>query len=357
MSGVENQVSVNHKNANENSSLLRTAAGIAAGSVTGSVFLNGAQFFNDKCYSNFLKEDDKFTSQDREIFIDEAEEMVKQSRIKERGFKQIVLIDPNKGDMFWDSYYGGIESFKKKDLNPEGKLTKGISPEEAFEKMKADTKEAYLNGPLSDRLTGMFAKATKSLRIFSQWLYGIYSKPKVTAHNLKTGAFNFLTNEIYSGRPSSLLHEVGHAINKNGNQLEKAPSRLHLISSCLLIPLVVINAMFTKKTDPSKKTNNDQKDNTNLFKKIRDFTHKHIGLTAAGLLVPMLVEEYSASLRAVRFVKASKNLSENVKKHHNKALKLAFGTYLILTLATSVAIKLSVLVKDKVVAYKKKKDN
>lgn len=356
MSGIENQVNVNHTNTNEKVSLLRTTVGMTAGSVAGCAFLIGTQLLNDQLYKKFLAEDDKFTHQDKENFIDEANKMVEKSGITQRGFKQIVLIDPNKGGKFWDFYYEGAKAFKREKSSSAGRLAKGISCEEAFEQMKSDTKKLYSEAPLIDRLTIMFLKATKPLRKFSQWLYGMYSDGNVAAHTLKTGAFNSLTNTIYSGRPSSLLHEVGHAINKNGNQLVKMPFRLSFLSSCLLIPLVVINAMFTKKPAIPKENDKNQNNNDSSFKKIRNFAHKHVGLTVACLLIPMLAEEAVASFRAVKFVNASKSLGDNVKKQHSKALKLAFLTYLMLTVSISGAIKVSVLVKDKILAYKKKKN-
>lgn len=361
MSGVQiqNYVNTPQKEANQ-TNLPRTVLGIAGGAASGWALSKGLGYLANPYYKKFYEEMDNFTLGEQEALLKLSKETVEKSRIQDNGFKGITLIDPAKADSFSESIscenLQNSEKFPNvnKNINNFISVSKDIekvSLKEANEIMVKGIKATIDEGALIDKLKIKFLRITRPFQRISEWLCG---KFKRNEGDLKKGLFETYSNRVFTGNLVSLPHEVQHAINKNGKFLARLPVNLEIISIGLLIPFVILNAMFTKKSQkPDEKT----QDKRSLFKKIRDFTHNHIGLTLAGLSIPLLFEEGLASFRAIKFVNASEIIGKSTKIQHNKLLKIAFGTYLIQTAMIALTAQLAVFVKDKIVEYKPKSEN
>ena len=349
---------------NNKSDLPQAALGIAGGAATGFALRKGAAQLTKPYLKTAYKNIDKFTPQDQETFVKEADRMAKEAGIKEKGFAGINYIDTSKNNKITDieeflkeqlkDFDGSKASFKKlmekiKNLDsPELNPTKKISTDKALGKFFGGVIKTVTNGSLEAKLKLIFMAVSSPFSKMADLLTGKFKSKADDVKlikSLETGAFDPISNRIFTSKPASVLHEIGHAINKNASFLSKIPGELSLVSKVLLIPLAILTAIFTKKP---QKTNEEQPKNKSPFKKVKDFVHNHIGLTIAGLFTPILVEEGLASSRAVKFVNASKVLSETAKKQHNKALQIAYGSYLIGTVILASIVKLSVVVKDKI---------
>lgn len=372
---------------------IKIPVGVAAG--TASAWgVRKAFNFIFKRYSKYVTDNlCNLSPQEKEIFINEADRMVEESKIASKGFKGINIIGKRvtksacfapKKTIEFGKILNAQTVVKKININTgESKVNfidflKANSPkiskqslkdaidkmpqkliklavddktmlEEASLEMQKEISNSIIKGSLVVKLKGISSIASGLIKKFSNILTGKFAKEDMTSI-LKYGCFESLTNKIYTQSPSSLLHECGHAINKNKNFITRIPANLAFISGGFLIPAVIINAMFTKKSDETDK----DKENSNVLQKIRNFTHNHIGLTVAALFTPTLLEEFLASFRAIKFVNASKEITEAMKKQHNRALKLAFGTYLLGGALLALASEAAVRVKDKIWSYQPK---
>lgn len=368
---MTNQTYINTPQAaNKENNLPQTALGITGGAVAGFALRKSFAQFLKPYYKDFIKNVDKFTPQEQEALIQEADKMIKESSIVEKGFKGINWIDASKNtekntDIIGEKLknINSIESFKefikeiKKIDSTVADPLKKISADEAINKLVNGILKVILTGSFKDRLKIAFIIATAPIRIMANLLTGkIENKNKSykqLKESIKTGCFDSLSNRIFTSKPASVLHEIGHAINKNTNFLTKLPDNLALVSIAL-IQLALLTAIFSRK--PQKK-DKEQPENKNSIEKLKNFDHKHIGLVVIGLSAPKLVEEGIASFRAIKHVNASKILEETTKKQHNKTLKIAFGSYIIGTAALAAVVKSVVFVKDKISAYKFGKNN
>lgn len=320
-------------------------------------------------FDYYNKNVDKIYSNDEETIIQEADRMVKESKIGEKGFKDITLVKRN---IFDEVLPVNIKSMKLSDIfkavrnktgskpviqNVENLDKSFINPnrlsvEEACNKYIANTLDTFGRGSFGAKSRLWFEVITDPFKKVSEFLTGTHVSSKTKLQGgVQTGVFDFVHNVIISGSPNSLLHEVGHAINKNKNFLLKVPQRLSGISLKVLMPLVVLNAIFTQK--PEKNSNHNDKKET-AFSKVRTFTRNNLALTIAGLWTPVIVEEIIATARAKKFASNSNIMNKNLIKQHNKCLNIAMGSYLFAMVVSSSLAQLSVFVKDKIIDYKPK---
>lgn len=136
-------------------------------------------------------------------------------------------------------------------------------------------------------------------------------------------------------RPSVILHEIGHAIDWNKSKISKilVKTRFWAIGAA---GILVSSAFMYKKSD----------DPNNIGNKI----DKHIGAISFLSFVPTLITEASASLKGLKYLKQHTSVSPEMIKNFKTRMVWAFGTYAATALLTPVAIKLGVMVKDKIVS-------
>ena len=364
---IQNSVNIQTKQSDE-SSLPQTVLGIVGGAGAGLALRKSVVQLSKPYYKTLLENMDKFTPQEKETLMQEADRMVEESDLVKKGFNGINYIDSNKCNIDLKAYKAKIRkisntSFKKsknlleliknytKALEPlVPKSSNGLSIQEALIKHEVDFCKSVLQG--KNVLKIVFSILCFPLAKVSDLLTGKIKDSKLNTkklvEGLKNGCFDPFSNKIFTSKPASVLHEIGHAINRNKNFLTKIPHNLILISKGALIPLAILTAVFTKKP---QKSDTEQSKNKGSFEKLKEFVHKNVGLTLAGLSIPLLVEEGLASARAIKFVNASKVLSATAKNQHNKVLKMAYGSYLLQTAVLASVASLAVFVKDKIVEY------
>ena len=124
-------------------------------------------------------------------------------------------------------------------------------------------------------------------------------------------------------RPSSILHELGHAINSEKSKFFKALQNLRIVGA--FAPMAV--AFLNKITGGNK----DGKES---------FIEKHAGIIGFGAFLPTIIEEGMASFRGI---KAAKKI---LPKANLGALKknyfFAWMTYFLAGIATGVLSKLAI---------------
>lgn len=311
------EVKTNKQEDKSQSSLPREVVGIAAGAGAGYCVGKGANLALKPYYKNLMSSFDTFHSTNSGIMIQEAERMANEANLYQKGFKGIKIVDVSSKDKITQA----TKAFT-------AEIVKSIKEGSVFKKIKF----------------GSFC-ILKKITDFSYTLIGknVKFELKTKANNcVKYGGYNPICNNVISGSTSSLLHEVGHAINKNKNFLTRIPSRLAMMSTVLLTPLAILTAMFHKKDK------NQNPENKSFLTKTMDFIKDNTGLTIAGLSLPLLAEEGMASLRAVKFANKSTLMTEAVKKAHSKLLLMAFGTYAAGAVVLTAMAKTAVWVKDKI---------
>lgn len=348
MTKIQNQ---NYADKQQKPTLGRHILAVGAGVATGRTIQEVLPYLS-KSYLKKFNEKTNYTEFEQEIFIKEADRMVRESGIIKKGFKGIKIIDTSK-DLF---YLLTLQNNTPKQLEKIPKLSSvddnKIPINKAYGIRISDIKNLIENGTLKQKLFILAAQIAAPFIKTSNFLIGQrLNNRDLYEGMLNGGMFDPLTNQVQVGKLSTALHEVGHAINTNKNFLTRIPLMLNTSIKLILMPAVILNGMFTRKP----KASNSEENKRSKIKKMFDFTHKHIGLTVAGLMLPLLAEEAIASHRAIKFAKTSKLMSEGMKKQHIKALKLAYGTYLLGTVIVATTVKLVVSVKDKILEYKSKK--
>ena len=120
----------------------------------------------------------------------------------------------------------------------------------------------------------------------------------------------------------NIFHELGHAMNKNGNFFTKSLQKARVITpfgASIIAPIALATALFHKvdKTKP--------KEQKGFLEKTNDFIAEHaVGLTALSY-VPMLAEEGLASIRGLKAVKP--HVTKEVFGKLAKNYAIAWGTY------------------------------
>lgn len=371
MSSIQIQNNVNtQKQQVDKTSLPKLALGLAGGAAAGFATSTASSILTESLSHIYLKNADKFYASDNNILLAEANRMIDESGIAKKGFKDITLVKlpifwfieeaiPKTGVKFSDIIHSIIKKPEPKNINSHTQNIREhefinqdkISVKEACQKVYKDYLDSVANGSIGTKSIAFFEAITDPLK-YSNYLIGqtVSAKSKIMSA-VTSGVFGLTANNIISGSPNSLLHEVGHAINRNKSFLTRIPQFSMLLSIKMLMPLVIINAAFTKR-HKNNEENNDK--NTSLFTKTREFTRKHLGLTIAGLWTPILIEEAAASLRAISFVNKSEKMGEKLKHQHNKCLKIAYGTYLVGAISSILTVKSAIFIKDKIIEHKPK---
>lgn len=346
MQKIQNQTSSNNQ---QRPSLGRQILAVSAGVATGYAISNVTPFLWMP-YEDTFNKNSRLTQQEQEILLIEADRMVEESGISKKGFKGIQVVDISKelGDLFEQKDFKQIEKIPKlKFVYPEKE-----SVETFLSKASKELENIRSNGSLKKRALNWALKTFAPIKILGDALMGSFPNYRaLLGQSAQIGIYHPVFEKIHAGKLFSLLHEVGHAINAKKSIISKLPSKISILSTLVLTPMVIINAMFSRKPRKVKKENN----NRNNIKKLADFTHKNIGLTIAGLSTPVLLEEAIASHRAIKFANKSKLMPESMKKQHAKGLKIAFASYLIGTVVAATTAKAVVSVKDKVLEHKSKK--
>lgn len=349
MTTIQNQ---NYTDKKQKPSLRRHVLAVGTGIATGRLINEAHPFLLASYKKNFFNSFD-FKTNEQEIFIKEADRMIKESEIDKKGFKGIKIIDISKDPFYWlnllDNRSEQLEKIPKLSFVDNNK----VPINKAYGLRISDIKNLIKNGTLKQKLFILTGQIAAPFIITSNFLIGqkLINSRDLYEGMLNGGMFDPLTNQVQVGKLPTALHEVGHAINANKNFLTRIPLTLNASIKLILMPAVILNGMFTRKP----KALSSEEDKRSKIKKMFDFTHKHIGLTVVVLMTPLLAEEAIASHRAIKFAKTSTLMSEGMKKQHTKALKLAYGTYLFGTVIMAGTTKLVVSVKDKILDYRSKK--
>lgn len=149
---------------------------------------------------------------------------------------------------------------------------------------------------------------------------------------------------------SSVYHELGHAMNKNGNVFTKALQQARAITPfgiSLLAPVFLAVGLFHKvdKTKP-------QKDKGKLEKTL-DFISNNAGKLTLASYTPMLAEEGLASIRGVKA--AAKHLPKDIVGKLSTNYMKAWGTYAGVAALISGGVALGIGIANKIRDHKETK--
>ena len=146
---------------------------------------------------------------------------------------------------------------------------------------------------------------------------------------------------------TSVFHEMGHALNANGNKLLKGLQKVRPLA--LIAPAIILTASLLNK----RKTTDTPKENDNAIQKGADFVKKNAaGLTALSML-PIVLEEGIATLRGQGIAKnlvKNGNLSKEILKKVKLTNLGGFASYALTLVGTALAVKTAITVKDKIQA-------
>ena len=148
---------------------------------------------------------------------------------------------------------------------------------------------------------------------------------------------------------SNVYHELGHAMNFNGNVLSKSlmmARNMTPFGASTVAPVALLTALLHKKD----KTKPNQ--NKNITEKVLDFiSNNATGLTAISV-VPLVAEEGLASIRGL--MSASKHLPKETVSKLSKNYAKAWSTYAILATGTILGVwagqKIADVIKNKKVS-------
>lgn len=158
--------------------------------------------------------------------------------------------------------------------------------------------------------------------------------------NGKNAAFNPATNKILVNRdklPLSIFHEMGHAFNFNNSKFWKAMQKGSLISG-KFAPFIMLVPAFTKKEVAAEGEELTKK------QKIKNGIRESSPFIASALMIPTLLEEGKASLRANKWAKEV--LNPNYAKQLSKSNAFAYATYVITAIGFGLATYAAKKVKD-----------
>jgi len=202
-----------------------------------------------------------------------------------------------------------------------------------------DIAEEMVNDPENKFNEDTFYKKGKFAYYFSN-----KPEPKPTTidslRNFFSDHFNPAENKAYAhiNRPSVILHEIGHGIDWNKSFLTNLLTRTRfkaLAIAGFLVPLAFWHRNSGEKND------------------FGDWINKHIGTVSFLSFVPTLITEASASKKGYQYLKkyaekCPEEVTQEMLKNFSTRMKWAFGTYAATALLTPVAIKLGIMVKDKI---------
>ena len=162
-------------------------------------------------------------------------------------------------------------------------------------------------------------------------------------------AFFPKVNEIVVNSKSlytSVYHEIGHAMNKNGNFFTRALQKCGVITPygvSVLAPVFLAVGLL-HKTDKTKSDVEKTK-----AEKTLDFVSNNAGKLTLATYIPMLAEEGLASYRGLK--EAAKYLSKDTIKGLTKNYLKAWGTYAagaaVVSAGVAVGIKFAEKIREK----------
>lgn len=142
---------------------------------------------------------------------------------------------------------------------------------------------------------------------------------------------------------TSVYHELGHAMNANGNWLTKGLQRargLTPLGASIVAPFALGVALF-HKVDNTK-----PKEQKGIVEKSLDFVANNAATITAASYVPMLAEDGLASIRGLKAVKP--HLGKNMTLKLAKNYTVAFGTYAIAAIGVSLGVKCGIWLANKI---------
>lgn len=153
------------------------------------------------------------------------------------------------------------------------------------------------------------------------------------------------TNDVVvsSKNISTVFHELGHAMNKNGNIFTRALQNARILTPyavSIVAPFALGIGLF-HKVDKTKPESSKSKTEKTL-----DFVSNNAGKLTAASYIPIVAEEGLASIRGIKH--ASKFLpKDTVKKLKQNCLK-AWGTYAGAAAAVSAGVTLGVEIANRI---------
>ena len=151
---------------------------------------------------------------------------------------------------------------------------------------------------------------------------------------------------------SAVFHEIGHAMNFNGNIFVKALQKARVITPMnvsLLAPIGLAVSML-HKVDKTKPQSEKSKTEKSL-----DFVSNNAGKLTLASYIPLVTEEFLASHRGIKVAK--KHLNPEQISKLVKSYRMAGSTYLGAALAVSGAVGLATIVKNKIARPNQKAAN
>ena len=141
------------------------------------------------------------------------------------------------------------------------------------------------------------------------------------------------------------FHELGHAINYNNNNILRTLSKIKSPISVLTIPICMIAAFKPKKQEGEKPKN--------IIDKTTTFVKNNAGKLAFSAMLPQLIEEGCASIKAAQIAKPL--LSKQAFKLMNKANATGWLTYFGSAVALGIGAMTASWVHDKITEPSKNK--
>lgn len=283
---------------------LKTATGIIVGGLSGHAIYNSS---NRLIYENFEKY--RNTIQ-KDEFANIAQEAFQKSGLPEKGVTFLTEANDENIIKVFDAVLEKISVFLKKCKNFYKNNPK------ALEKIKSKEKDA-------------------SVKLFKD----IYNKSK--NNSFFSSAGNIIMCDLKNWSYAA-FHEMGHAMNANGNKLAKIPLKLLNLKS--LAPVIGIIALLKRE-----KTEGEQP--KGFWDKTTTFIKNNAGILAFSTFIPILTEETIASIRGYKLAK--KYLSPEQLKKIGTFQKKALLTYIGTAVAAGVGTFLASKIRD---AFSKPKE-
>lgn len=142
----------------------------------------------------------------------------------------------------------------------------------------------------------------------------------------------------------SIFHEIGHADNFNNGKILKLLQKCRPIS-VFLPSLLLMYGAFSKKSRPK-----DGETELTKEQKANNFIRDNAGKLSFAAMLPMLIEEASATIKGKKF--AENLVSKDIAKKATKGNWLGFVSYACVAVFTSLAARTAVKIKDRKIEKK-----
>lgn len=142
----------------------------------------------------------------------------------------------------------------------------------------------------------------------------------------------------------SIFHEIGHADNYNNGKILKLLQKCRPISVFLPSFLLLYGA-FSKKSRPK-----DGETELTKGQKANNFIRDNAGKLSFAAMLPMLIEEASATIKGKKF--AENLVSKDIAKKATKGNWLGFVSYACMAVFAGLAARTAVKIKDRKIEKK-----